>query len=181
MFDPDNAKSVLRSEMAKKNMYIKNTDGDLSKRVRAGPGTFQQQQFPGYSFGPFPGFHAAAQPTAYHGLPQHFGVGDPYGGPYSIAPQPGYGGNTGGYGGMGGASSGKDNPPCNTLFIGNLSQDVSEQELAQVMAAQLGFSQLKVLRQAQNSVCFVEFVDVDHASQCHTRLQVDWQCFPCLH
>ena len=39
------------------------------------------------------------------------------------------------------------------------------------MGVQPGFTQLKVLRQAQNAVCFAEFVDIDHASQCHARLQ----------
>ena len=82
-------------------MYIKNNEADPSKRIRPAPNAaqYQQQQFPGYAFSAFPGFPGAAQPPAYHGLHQHFSVGDPYAGQYGIAaPQAAYGTTAGGDG-----------------------------------------------------------------------------------
>jgi hypothetical protein len=40
----------------------------------------------------------------------------------------------------------KDNPPCNTLFIGNLSEAAQEADLHALFAAQPGFRQLKLVR-----------------------------------
>lgn len=37
-----------------------------------------------------------------------------------------------------------DNPPCNTLFIGNLGAGVSETELRGIFGSQPGFKQMKV-------------------------------------
>ncbi|KAK7851456.1 rna-binding protein with multiple splicing 2 [Quercus suber] len=51
----------------------------------------------------------------------------------------------------------KDNPPCNTLFIGNLGENINEEELRGLFSAQPGFKQMKVLRQERHTVCFIEF------------------------
>jgi len=51
----------------------------------------------------------------------------------------------------------KDNPPCNTLFIGNLGETVVEEELRSLFSVQPGYKQMKVLRQERNTVCFIEF------------------------
>ncbi|CAN7047104.1 unnamed protein product [Brassica oleracea var. botrytis] len=79
----------------------------------------------------------------------------------------------------------KDNPPCNTLFIGNLPENINEEELwsllssSQESSAQLyflsyrqpGFNQMKILRQERHTVCFIEFEDVNSATNVHHNLQ----------
>ena len=45
----------------------------------------------------------------------------------------------------------KDNPPCNTLFIGNLSEACDEGELRALFAGQPGFRQLKLVRACSGS------------------------------
>ncbi|GIL77979.1 hypothetical protein Vretimale_7376 [Volvox reticuliferus] len=64
-----------------------------------------------------------------------------------------------------------DNPPCNTLFIGNLGDTVDENELTQVFGRQAGYKQLKLLRHPRQVSCFVEFMDVASAAAVHSRLQ----------
>ncbi len=48
--------------------------------------------------------------------------------PYSTGP------GGGGGGGGGGGPSGGENPPCNTLFVGNLAEGVNESELQAIFA-----------------------------------------------
>ena len=66
----------------------------------------------------------------------------------------------------------KDNPPCNTLFIGNLSEGTSETELNVLFGAQPGFRQLKLIRSAKSTTCFVEFDSVASAMAVHQNQQV---------
>ncbi|KAF3601540.1 hypothetical protein F2Q69_00037641 [Brassica cretica] len=65
----------------------------------------------------------------------------------------------------------KDNPPCNTLFIGNLGENINEEELRSLLSAQPGFKQMKILRQERHTVCFIEFEDVNSATNVHHNLQ----------
>ncbi|WZZ61152.1 hypothetical protein YC2023_061259 [Brassica napus] len=78
----------------------------------------------------------------------------------------------------------KDNPPCNTLFIGNLPENINEEELwsllsSQESSAQLyflsyrqpGFNQMKILRQERHTGFFIEFEDVNSATNVHHNLQ----------
>ncbi|GJP41747.1 hypothetical protein CLOM_g1395, partial [Closterium sp. NIES-68] len=65
----------------------------------------------------------------------------------------------------------RDNPPCNTLYLGNLGLGVSEAELMQIFSVQPGYVQLKLLRQGMSTCCFVQFVDVEAASAVHVALQ----------
>ncbi|KAJ6727552.1 CELL WALL INTEGRITY PROTEIN SCW1 [Salix purpurea] len=65
----------------------------------------------------------------------------------------------------------KDNPPCNTLFIGNLGQNINEDELRGLFSVQPGFKQMKVLRQERHTVCFIEFEDLNSATTVHHSLQ----------
>ncbi|GJX88197.1 cell wall integrity protein SCW1 [Tanacetum coccineum] len=65
----------------------------------------------------------------------------------------------------------KDNPPCNTLFIGNLGESINEEELRGLFTMQPGFKQMKVLRQERHTVCFIEFEDVNSATNVHHSLQ----------
>jgi hypothetical protein len=66
----------------------------------------------------------------------------------------------------------KDNPPCNTLFIGNLAEATSEDELRALFAHQPGFRQLKLVRGQRSITCFVEFGDVASAMAVHQSQQV---------
>ena len=58
---------------------------------------------------------------------------------------PGAGAGEGGSGSGGGSGRG-DNTPCNTLFIGNLSDGVDEGELHELFGKQSGFKQMKLVR-----------------------------------
>ncbi|KAF5836308.1 hypothetical protein DUNSADRAFT_6138 [Dunaliella salina] len=64
-----------------------------------------------------------------------------------------------------------DNPPCNTLFVGNLSDTVSEVELCQLFSAQAGYRQMKLVRGPKQVSCFVEFDDLISATTVHQALQ----------
>ncbi|KAG7672028.1 putative Cell wall integrity protein scw1 [Nannochloris sp. 'desiccata'] len=65
----------------------------------------------------------------------------------------------------------KDNPPCNTLFIGNLGENIIEDELRAVFGPQPGFQQLKVVRSPRGISAFIEFSDVTTATSAHESQQ----------
>mmetsp|Transcript_25123 Transcript_25123/g.68251 ORF Transcript_25123/g.68251 Transcript_25123/m.68251 type:complete len:338 (-) Transcript_25123:615-1628(-) len=113
--------SVLRCEMARKNMYIK-SDPE-GKRARIGAGG--------------PSSYAAMQP---------FSRG------------PGLPGNS--------PSALSDNPPCNTLFVGNLSDNINEAELTSVFSTSPGFRTVKVLR-GRTTTAFVAYETTEQAIQAH--------------
>ncbi|GMN48111.1 hypothetical protein TIFTF001_017275 [Ficus carica] len=191
VFDAD-SKSVLHTEMAKKNLFVKrgivadSNAYDPSKRMRTG-GDYSHA---GYS-SPSP-FHPPPPPVwGHHGIWRRFSVKkmssamlvwcrfmapppppyDPYGG-YPVPPVP-----------MPGPApvpapssylpvqNTKDNPPCNTLFIGNLGENINEEELRGLFSVQPGFKQMKILRQERHTVCFIEFEDVNSATNVHHTLQ----------
>ncbi|KAL8217337.1 hypothetical protein R6Q57_020710 [Mikania cordata] len=177
VFDAE-SKSVLHTEMAKKNLFVKRgivadpNSFDQSKRMRTG-GDYTHTGFSSRS--PFypppapvwgPHGYMTPPPPAY----------DLYGGyPVSqvpMAPPPTLPAvpvpapssympiqNT------------KDNPPCNTLFIGNLGENINEEDLRGLFSMQPGFKQMKVLRQERHTVCFIEFEDVNSATNVHHSLQ----------
>lgn len=72
---------------------------------------------------------------------------------------------------VGGGKGEKDNPPCNTLFIGNLTEGVSEDELNHVFGKQPGFQQLKIARTSKGISAFIEFADTKSAIECHKQHQ----------
>jgi hypothetical protein len=87
--------SVLRAELARKNMYVRHTDDSVHKRGKYGgeyPPSYVSPQNPPLLGGPTP-----SPPGS---LPLSHGRG---------------------YASVGNS---KDNPPCNTLFIGNLGETV---------------------------------------------------------
>lgn len=175
VFDTE-SNAVLHTEMAKKNLFVKrgivadSNSYDSSKRMRTG-GDYTNAAYSSPSpFHPPPapvwGPHGYITPTP----PAPY---DPYVG-YSVgpvpmptpppAPSP--------------APSSylpvqnlKDNPPCNTLFIGNLGENVNEDELRGLFGVQPGFKQMKVLRQERHTVCFIEFEDMNNATHVHHVLQ----------
>ncbi|CAI4057047.1 hypothetical protein SKDZ_04G0210 [Saccharomyces kudriavzevii ZP591] len=78
------------------------------------------------------------------------------------------------------ANPADQNPPCNTLYVGNLPPDATEQELRQLFSNQPGFRRLS-FRNKMNShghgnghghgpICFVEFEDVSFATRALAEL-----------
>ncbi|WPH03226.1 Hypothetical protein R9X50_00610300 [Acrodontium crateriforme] len=57
------------------------------------------------------------------------------------------------------------NPPCNTLYVGNLPMDTSEDELKTLFSKQRGYKRLAVRQKPQGPMCFVEFEDISYATQ----------------
>ncbi|XP_020264745.1 cell wall integrity protein scw1 isoform X3 [Asparagus officinalis] len=198
VFDADK-KSVLHTEMAKKNLYVKrgvvadSSSFDPSKRLRTG-GDYTHAGYPSPSPYPTP---PPPPPPHVWGTPGYMAppTYDPYG-PYPVpqvalpppAPLPA----PSGYAPVQVANTpkcqiplmwfeplifslvlknSKDNPPCNTLFIGNLGENTNEEELRGLFSVQPGYKQMKVLRQERNTVCFIEFDDVNSAIAVHQNVQ----------
>ncbi|KAF2677474.1 RNA binding protein-like protein [Lentithecium fluviatile CBS 122367] len=57
------------------------------------------------------------------------------------------------------------NPPCNTLYVGNLPLDTSEDELKAVFSKQRGYKRLCFRTKQNGPMCFVEFEDVSFATK----------------
>nr|GMD35413.1 RNA-binding protein with multiple splicing 2 [Ipomoea batatas] len=173
VFDAE-SKSVLHTEMAKKNLFVKrgivadSNAYDQSKRMRTGgdythtgyssPSPFHPPPAP--AWGPPAYMTPPPQPydpyTGYHVPPVPMPVPAPMpAAPSSYVP----------------VQNTKDNPPCNTLFIGNLGENINEEELRGLFTAQPGYKQMKVLRQERHTVCFIEFEDMQSATNVHHTLQ----------
>ncbi|XP_020886951.1 U1 small nuclear ribonucleoprotein A [Arabidopsis lyrata subsp. lyrata] len=172
VFDAE-SKSVIHTEMAKKNLFVKrgivgdSNAYDQSKRLRTGgdcthsvysPSPFHPPPPP--VWGPPHGYMAPAPPpydpyAGYHAPPVPMPAPPPIAAPSSYVP----------------VQNIKDNPPCNTLFIGNLGENINEEELRSLLSAQPGFKQMKILRQERHTVCFIEFEDVNSATNVHHNLQ----------
>ena len=115
--------------MARKNMYVKEEaagggGGGGGKRPRTGAvavpaGMYIHTSGPGHN----------PPPSYAHPAPH---MAAPASRPYPTAAS---GGGGGGGGSGSGGGSGGGNPPCNTLFVGNLGDAVSEDELRGVFGA----------------------------------------------
>ncbi|KAI8623127.1 hypothetical protein F5Y19DRAFT_468735 [Xylariaceae sp. FL1651] len=57
------------------------------------------------------------------------------------------------------------NPPCNTLYVGNLPIDTSEEELKAMFSKQRGYKRLCFRTKQNGPMCFVEFEDISHATR----------------
>lgn len=57
-----------------------------------------------------------------------------------------------------------ENPPCNTLYVGNLPMNSSEDELRQLFANCPGYKRLSFRTKSNGPMCFVEFEDVSYAT-----------------
>jgi hypothetical protein len=62
------------------------------------------------------------------------------------------------------------NPPCNTLYVGNLPMDTSEDELKAVFSKQRGYKRLCFRTKQNGPMCFVEFEDVSFATKALNEL-----------
>ncbi|MCJ1445344.1 MAG: cell cycle RNA binding protein whi3 [Stictis urceolatum] len=61
------------------------------------------------------------------------------------------------------------NPPCNTLYVGNLPMDTNEDELKAIFSKQRGYKRLCFRTKANGPMCFVEFDDIQTASKALTE------------
>lgn len=57
------------------------------------------------------------------------------------------------------------NPPCNTLYVGNLPPDTSETELKELFSRQPGYRRLCFRTKQNGPMCFVEFEDEVYAGK----------------
>lgn len=57
------------------------------------------------------------------------------------------------------------NPPCNTLYVGNLPIDTSEDELKAMFSKQRGYKRLCFRAKHNGPMCFVEFEDTSFAGK----------------
>lgn len=57
------------------------------------------------------------------------------------------------------------NPPCNTLYVGNLPPDTSENELKDLFSRQPGYRRLCFRTKQNGPMCFVEFEDEVYAGK----------------
>jgi hypothetical protein len=63
-----------------------------------------------------------------------------------------------------GPTNGNGTPPCSTLFIANLGSQPDEDELHSMFRIMPGFSRLRMHSKGTNSVAFVEFQTIEHAT-----------------
>lgn len=63
------------------------------------------------------------------------------------------------------ANPADQNPPCNTLYVGNLPIDTSEEELKAMFSKQRGYKRLCFRTKQNGPMCFVEFEDVSFATK----------------
>lgn len=62
------------------------------------------------------------------------------------------------------------NPPCNTLYVGNLPMNTSEDELKALFAQERGYKRLCFRTKANGPMCFVEFENVECAARTLSKL-----------
>ncbi|KAI8474159.1 MAG: hypothetical protein J3K34DRAFT_456979 [Monoraphidium minutum] len=182
-FDDDAA--PLRAELALTNMAFKADDPSIKRAPHPSPfstpaalaaaaaaaaaGAPPPPGSPGSSTAAPAAALAAAAPGGASGLlpgsPRRGGDGSPAGGaarafkmplrPQSFSP----------------VTNLRDNPPCNTLFIGNLGDSVSEAEMRALFSSQPGYRQMKIVKGGRNTTAFVEFASVGGAMLTHQALQ----------
>lgn len=58
-----------------------------------------------------------------------------------------------------------ENPPCNTLYVGNLPLNSDEEELRDLFSRCQGYKRLSFRTKSNGPMCFVEFEDVSCATQ----------------
>lgn len=63
------------------------------------------------------------------------------------------------------ANPADQNPPCNTLYVGNLPMDASEDELRRLFSPARGYKRMCFRTKPNGPMCFVEFEDVSAATR----------------
>ncbi|KAF0292455.1 Protein couch potato [Amphibalanus amphitrite] len=75
------------------------------------------------------------------------------------------------HGGLGSPTSVAGNTPCSTLFVANIGQNVTEQDLKEIFGSLPGFTRLRMLTKGGSPVSFVEYQDTNHAAVAMAMLQ----------
>ncbi|KAF9914610.1 hypothetical protein BX616_007921 [Lobosporangium transversale] len=65
---------------------------------------------------------------------------------------------------------GDQNPPCNTLYVGNLPMNTSEEELRALFSRCPGYRRLCFRTKSNGPMCFVEFENIEYATQALNEL-----------
>lgn len=60
--------------------------------------------------------------------------------------------------------SDQNNPPCNTLYVGNLPMNASEDELRTLFVQAPGYKRMSFRQKPNGPMCFVEFENCDYAA-----------------
>lgn len=63
------------------------------------------------------------------------------------------------------ANPADQNPPCNTLYVGNLPPDTQEEELKEIFSVRPGYKRLCFRTKQNGPMCFVEFEDEHFAGE----------------
>lgn len=63
------------------------------------------------------------------------------------------------------------NPPCNTIYVGNLPPSTSEEELKVLFSTQVGYKRLCFRTKGNGPMCFVEFENIPYAMEALKNLQ----------
>ncbi|KAI8973893.1 hypothetical protein BDB01DRAFT_729557 [Pilobolus umbonatus] len=90
--------------------------------------------------------------------------------PQTTPPPPGILSPTNSYRSLGGMLVGSSNPadqnpPCNTLYVGNLPPNTNEEELKVMFSRCPGYKRLSFKNKSNGPMCFVEFEDAIYAAQ----------------
>lgn len=56
------------------------------------------------------------------------------------------------------------NPPCNTLYVGNLPMNTSQEELRSMFSKCPGYKRLSFKAKSNGPMCFIEFDDITYAA-----------------
>jgi RNA recognition motif-containing protein len=102
--------------------------------------------------GMLPSHHSAMSPTGLNGgsaHSMHYPMGGHFGRHSNFPP----------------VNPADQNPPCNTLYVGNLPIDTSEEELKAMFSKQRGYKRLCFRTKQNGPMCFVEFEDVTFATK----------------
>ncbi|PLN81562.1 hypothetical protein BDW42DRAFT_185331 [Aspergillus taichungensis] len=113
---------------------------------------------------PSPAFAPSMTPTTAMGA----GHGVPYGKPHGNPPRNSHPSRHSHS--LPAANPNDQNPPCNTLYVGNLPPDTSEEELKALFSKQRGYKRLCFRNKQNGPMCFVEFEDVGTAGKSLTEL-----------
>ncbi|KAJ5182830.1 hypothetical protein N7492_000446 [Penicillium capsulatum] len=120
--------------------------------------TMGSPPLPNYaSAGPGPRMSGSGSSSAYPGTVNH-GHGFPYGSQHTPRHS------------LPAANPNDLNPPCNTLYVGNLPPDTSEEELKALFSKQRGYKRLCFRNKQNGPMCFVEFDEVAMASKALNEL-----------
>ncbi|CEG63651.1 Putative RNA binding protein [Rhizopus microsporus] len=66
---------------------------------------------------------------------------------------------------VGSTNPADQNPPCNTLYVGNLPPNANEDELKSMFSKCAGYKRLSFKNKSNGPMCFVEFEDAIYAAQ----------------